>query len=75
MRNSGASSTTALPRFLRTHRKVAHASLRRLLGGPISSRMTIGVIAVSLLLPALLTSLTIYLSNVIAESHQRPRIP
>lgn len=74
MRNSGASSTTALPRFLRTHRKVAHASLRRILGGPISSSMTICVIAVSLLLPALLISLNNNLSKVLTEYQHSARI-
>jgi len=63
-----------ISRFLQEHRKVASESLRRLLKSPISSLMTIFVIAVSLLLPALLLGFSSKLINLLDEFHSSAQI-
>jgi cell division transport system permease protein len=65
-KNTRGGQTESFSDLLRVHRRVARSSASRLLQTPAASLVTIFVIAVALLLPALLTSLNSNLTNVLA---------
>lgn len=73
-RPQAATRQGALARFLQVHRRVAGSSLRQLLKTPFSSFMTIFVIAVALLLPALMFALNSNLTSVLDDFQDSARI-
>ena len=64
----------ALKRWLQSHRRVAHSSAQQLLTQPVSSLLTVFVIAVSLLLPALLFALNTNIAQLLSEFRQDTQI-
>ncbi len=64
--NRRSGNTESFSSLLQVHRRVARASIRRFLETPVSSMMTVFVVAVSLLLPALLFGLSSNLSSMLA---------
>ena len=65
-RNTRAGQTESFADLYQVHRRIAKKSARRLLQSPASSFVTVFVIAVSLLLPALLFSLNSNLSSLLS---------
>lgn len=65
-RNTRAGQTESFADLLRLHQRIAKASASRLLQTPASSLMTLFVVAVALLLPALLFSLNTNLTSLLA---------
>lgn len=60
--------------WLHAHRPVAKSSLHRLLAAPVATAVTVFVIAVALLLPALLLGLSSNLSSLLADYGDSARI-
>jgi len=65
-RNTRAEQKESLPNLVRVHGRIAQSSAKRLLQTPASSFVTVFVVAVALLLPALLSSLNGNLANLLA---------
>lgn len=65
-RNTRAGQTESFADLLRLHRRVARGSARRLLQTPASSLVTLFVVAVALLLPALMFGLNSNLASLLA---------
>lgn len=66
-RNTRAGQTESFADLLRLHQRVATASAKRLAQTPASSLVTLFVVAVALLLPALLFGLNSNLANLLAS--------
>ena len=64
-RPAAAATQGAMGRLLLIHRGIASASLRRMLRTPVSSLVTVFVIAVALLLPALVFALNANLARIL----------
>lgn len=73
-RNSRSPASGSLSRLAQVHRGIAISSLQRMLRTPASSLMTIFVIAVSLLLPALLFGLNSNLTALLSGFQDSARI-
>lgn len=65
-RNTRAGQTESFADQLQVHRRIARSSARKLLRTPASSFITVFVVAVSLLLPALLNSLNSNLTSLLS---------
>ena len=65
-RNTRAGQTESFANRLAVHRRIARASAKRLLQSPASSLVTLFVVAVALLLPALLFGLSNNLTSLLA---------
>ena len=73
-RNTRAGQAGSFADLLGAHRSVAKSSARQLLRTPASSFVTIFVVAVALLLPALLASLNSNLTELLAEFQDNAQI-
>lgn len=73
-RNTRAGQANSLSDLIGVHRRVASASARQLLRTPASTFVTVFVVAVALLLPAILTSLNSNLTELLAGFQDNAQI-